>query len=197
MDENTKKWLEFLNPESLKSNLTLSSLYIASFESLKDYIVENVKSFYNTGFDGEKLIYSEDYELNVKKRDKNITLASIDWLKENGAIDEQDITIYNNLGQYRNRLAHELMNLMFDGLTENLPEKFAELIAFKIKIEKWWILNIDIPTNPDFDAKADIKESDIVSSTQIFTQIIFDMLLGNEEEANFYRNSIIEKLNNK
>lgn len=57
MDENIQKsWERFLNPESLKENLVISSLYITSFEILKDSIISKIKDFFIEGID-EKVLY--------------------------------------------------------------------------------------------------------------------------------------------
>ncbi|MBI2271139.1 MAG: hypothetical protein HYU69_12405 [Bacteroidetes bacterium] len=62
----------------------------------------------------------------------------------------------------------------------------------RVKIEKWWILNIDIPTNPDFDSSPEIKEDEIMTSSQIWNQIIFDMLSGDEKKASFYKKEFLK-----
>jgi len=43
--EDTDKWLKFLDPDNLKDQLIFSALYIATFESFKDFIVDEVKFF--------------------------------------------------------------------------------------------------------------------------------------------------------
>jgi len=48
---HTDSWTKFLNPESLQSNLILASSFIASYETLKDSIVERIKDFYTHGWD--------------------------------------------------------------------------------------------------------------------------------------------------
>lgn len=53
------------------------------------------------------------------------------------------------------------MDLLFEGLPEELPEKFLQLIILRVKIEKWWVFNIEIPTNPDFDAQEEISEENM------------------------------------
>ncbi|WP_439474807.1 hypothetical protein [Algoriphagus formosus] len=186
--EYRDKWLKFLDPENLKDNLIFSSLFIASFEAFKDHIVEEVKSFFSTGFNEDGLIISENYSKSVGNLAKSKVKASLLWLKESGAIESQDLDIFNDLLLYRNKLAHELMDLLFEGLPQELPEKFTQLIKLKIKIEKWWIVNFEIPTNPDFDYKPEIKEEDIITPTQIFNQLIFDMLSGDEKRASYYKN---------
>lgn len=193
--DNIDKWLKFLDPENLKGNLMFSSLYIASFESFKDYVVDEVKFFFYNGFKDGEFTFSNEYNTKVKILDKSLLKATLLWLKDLEAIDEKDIETYDELRQYRNKLSHELMTLLFEGLPQELPEKFAQLIALRVKIEKWWIMNIEIPTNPDFDASTEVKEEDIMSSSQIFSQLIFDMLSGDEKRASYYQNEFKQRFN--
>ena len=46
MNENAKKMLELLNPEIFKTNLILSSIFIAYFENSTDYIIDQPRSFF-------------------------------------------------------------------------------------------------------------------------------------------------------
>lgn len=85
------------------------------------------------------------------------------------------------------------MTLLFEGLPEELPLMFSKLIQIRVKIEKWWVLNIDIATNSDFDNSSDIKESDIVTGSEMTNQIIFDMLSGDDKKATFYRDEFMKK----
>lgn len=195
--DNIDKWLKFLDPENLKGNLMFSSLFIASFEAFKDYVVDEVKFFFNNGFADGEFTFSEEYNTKVKALDKSILKATLLWLKDLEAIDEKDIETFDELRQYRNKLSHELMTLLFEGLQQELPEKFARLMALRVKIEKWWIMNIEIPTNPDFDANTEIKEEDIMTSSQIFNQLIFDMLSGDEKKASYYQTEFKKRFETK
>ncbi len=194
--ENVDKWLKFLNPNNLKENLMFSSLYIASFEAFKDYVIEEVKFFFNVGFSNKEFAFSEEYNVKVRAKDKSIIKATLLWLKENDAIEDKDIAIYDNLREYRNKLSHELMSLIFEGLSDELPEKFSQLILLRVKIEKWWIMNIEIPTNPDFNSDSEIKEEDITTSSQLFNQLIFDMLSGDETKEKYYQEEFKKRFNN-
>ena len=196
-EDNTGKWLKFLDPENLKDKLIFSSLYIATFESFKDYVVEEVKFFFNTGFSDGEYTFSKEYNSKVLSKDKSVLKATLYWLKNFGAIEDRDIEIFNELRKYRNKLSHELMGLLFEGLPEELPEKFIQLIKLRVKIEKWWILNIEIPTNPDFNAQTEISENDIITSSQMFNQIILNMLSEDEKKANFYINELKKNIKNE
>lgn len=181
---------DYLNPEKLKNKLIISSLFIASFESLKDYIVEELKFFYNIGFSGDKYILSKEYTKDVLEKDKSVLKASLLWFKDNGALSDEDLMIFDRLRAYRNKLSHELMRLLFDDLLDNISEDFNKLLEIRIKIEKWWILNIEIPTNPDFDNREEITEDDITTPSQMIYKLILDMLSEDYDTAHFYINEM-------
>ncbi len=187
-NDNIDKWLDFLDPENFKGNLMISSLFIASFESFKDYVVEEVRFFFNTGFENGEYTFDPTYNTKIIAKDRSPIKASLLWLEEMGAISSQDIGEYDNFRQFRNKLSHELMDLLFEGLPEKLPNMFVKLIDLRIKIEEWWILNIEIPANPDFDSEEDINEEGITTSTQIFYRLFKDMLSGDEKKASYYQN---------
>jgi hypothetical protein len=195
MSDNVDKWINFLDPENLKGSLIFSSLYIATFESFKDYVIDEVKFFFYEGIkDGQDMI-SPKYDSAVKSKDKSILKSSLLWLKDMEAIEEADVEIFDELRKYRNKLSHELMELLFEGLSDEFPEKFSKLIQLRIKIEKWWILNIEIPTDLDFDLDQEVNEDNIFTSSQIFHRLILDMLSGDEEKASYYKNELKKTFN--
>lgn len=191
--ENIDNWIKFLNPENLKDNLMFSSLYIATFEAFKDYVVDEVKLFYNNGIEDGEYIFSEKYNLNVIKLDKSILKASLLWLRNLTVIDDNDIETFDELRQYRNKLSHELMTLLFEDLLKELPQKFVKLRTLRVKIEKWYIMNIEIPTNPYFEGKSEINEENIITSSQVFNQLFSDILSGDEKKASYYQNELKKK----
>jgi hypothetical protein len=180
------KWIEFLKPENLKGNLISCSLYIATYESFKDYVIDEVKFFFNTGFTGDEFIFSPRYKTSVLDKNKSVLAASLLWLKEQEAISEADIDSFEDLRKYRNKLAHKMIDLLFEGSFDDFPQNLAALINLRVKIEKWWVLNIEIPTNPDFHATDDVSENDIQTSSEILYKIILDILSGDEEASNYY-----------
>ncbi len=194
-NQNLENWMRFLNPENLRGNLMLSSLYIAFFESFKDYFVSSVRGFYTTGFSGDKEIISKDYNLKVKSKSKNLTEATLLWFKEGNAITDNDLAIFEELRKCRNKCAHDLMNLLFDGLSEDLPEKFNQLFHLWVKIEKWWIINIEIPTETGEDNVSEINGDEIIAHSQVIKKLIFDVLAGDEKQLSYYRDQILKSSN--
>ena len=60
------------------------------------------------------------------------------------------------------------------------------------KIEKWWILNVEIPTNPDLD-RMEISEEGIVPGQIMTLRLLLDIALGAENESKFYYNEFIKR----
>lgn len=170
-NKHFKDWEKFLNKEEVKSNLIRSSLYLFSYELLKNAIVDKIKDFYSMGFDENGYIYSEKYnEVIVHRRingKQNIFLSSLYWLEENGAITKDDITEIRAIREFRNTVAHKIDRILGDSdfnIDKNTEKKIFEFIR---KIEVWWIKEVEILTNPDFDGK-EIQDNDIISGSEIF-----------------------------
>lgn len=84
----SENWTQLLTPAVMQEKLISASLYITAFELLKESIIGRIRSFYRIGFDTE----SKEYETEVLSRKKNSSLyASLDWLSENGVMDEKEI----------------------------------------------------------------------------------------------------------
>ena len=187
--DNQAKWERFLDPEVLRPNLILASIYIAAFEILKNSIIERIRDFYISGFKENNWIISPEYKNNVLSKDKSPTYASLKWLKESEAINDDDIEKFNKIKEYRNLLAHEITKMMMEGLPPEFTERFNDMVALLDKIERWWIINVEIPTNPDFDGKHDeIDESGIVPGPIMSLRMMIDVALGSDETANYYIN---------
>lgn len=88
------EWERFLNPEVLRTNLMLASIYIASYEILKDSIIKPIKDFYVNGFKGDDYSIDPKYKSEVLNRNKSELYASLEWLKESKVITEDDMTLF-------------------------------------------------------------------------------------------------------
>jgi len=193
MKENFDKWIKFLNPENLKDNLTFCSLYIMFYETTKDYVIDQVKDFYMIGYDKEQgYITDKKYKKEVLSKERNVLNASLLWFKDADAISYTDIEIFSDIRKYRNILAHEMLDKIFEGLDENFIQRFVELINFRINLERWWIINIDVPTS---DINKKIEEDQIISSSQILYRMIMDIISGNENSEYYYNEFIKYKEN--
>ena len=186
MSSVNEQWEQFLNPAVLKERLVSVSLYVTAFEILKDSIIGHIRSFYSTGFDSNGEIIDEKYKTKVLSKGKTVLDASINWLSENGVIDQDDIKLFERIRTTRNSLVHQLPSMVIGGKEFNHIERFPELIALLRKIEVWWVVNVEIPTNPDFDGK-EIDEEGIVPGPIMMLQLMLEVLSGNEKLLQQYR----------
>lgn len=179
-----KDWEKFLDPDSLKTNLVRASVYLASYELLKSAIVENPRGFINMGnpdpsTDGQK--YSEDVvSLNPKDR----LHASCLWFHKMGAIDDADITTIKDIRNHRNEIAHELLKYIGDSRYA-VNMQLLDSIHFLIgKIERWWIREIEMDVNPDYDHvdKNAIPDHEIQSGRMIMMDWIHKVIHGREDD---------------
>lgn len=188
MSSPTEQWEQLLTPAVMQEKLISASLYVTAFELLKESIIGRIRSFYMVGFDADGDVIEEKYETVVLSRNKNPLLASLDWLSENDVIDENDRQAFERIRTTRNLLAHELPSMVMGGKDFQHVERFQELVALLKKVEVWWVVNMEIPVNPDFDGK-EIDEEGIVPGPVLMLQMMLEVLSGNEELLKHYRAS--------
>ena len=79
--------------------------------------------------------------------------------------------------------------MLVDGLPSDINERLNDMVSLLDKIEKWWITNVEIPINPDFDdMSVDVK--DIIPGRIVSLNILFDVALGSDEKAMSYINEL-------
>ncbi len=193
MDDKIKQsWEHFLNPELLRAKLVVGSLYISAFEMLKSSIIERIRDFFSIGFNKNGPIIGEKYKKDVLSLNRNPLYASLSWLKNMNVINENDLMEFENIKKCRNEIAHEFVNFLFTGITVDPLTLFPKMTALLSKIETWWIVNVEIPTNPDFDGK-NIDENSIIPGPIMTLRLLTDIALGSEEESKYYYKFIKEK----
>jgi len=180
-----KAWGNFLNPDVMRPTLISIAIYIAGFEILKDSIIGRVKDFYSfiNGVKEDDGFTNPKYKSDVLSRNQNEVFACLDWLKSENVIDENDINVFSQTKAYRNDLAHRLHQLIgTEVIAIDFEKHFREIVILLRKIETWWVINFEIPTNPDFDGK-EIDESNIISGTMLSLQLMCEIALGSEEQS--------------
>ncbi len=170
----------------MQEKLVSASLYIAAYDLLKESIVGRIRSFYMVGFDESGEIVDEKYEKTVAARRKSILYASLDWLRENGVINESDCQAFERIRKTRNLLAHELLAIVTADKDCDHIERFEELVFLLKKIEVWWVVNVEIPVNSDFDGQ-EIDAEEIVPGPVLTLQMMLEVASGNEELLKQYR----------
>lgn len=184
--KNQQCWEEFLNPDVMRPRLISASIFIAGFESLKDAIVERIRSFFSNGFNAEGELIGPRYESEVLRRNRSPLYASLDWLKHNGVISDADIGAFDRVKMCRNRLAHRLLSCVgTEGMPPDFESSFQEMVILLRKIEVWWIVNVDLPTNPEFDG-SEVNEHEIIPGPVLGLQLLCDIALGSTEQSRSY-----------
>ena len=112
MDTNAGTWEGFLDPDVVRPSLFLATMFITTFEILKDSIVDRICDFYTSGFDQNGSIIDSDYQHKVVSRNRSILYASLDWLREHKVIDQSDLDSFERLKKTRNQLAHKLFDVV-------------------------------------------------------------------------------------
>ena len=186
MSSPTEQWEQLLTPALMQEKLISASLYIAAYDLLKESIIGRIRSFYMVGFNEDREIVGERYETAVAARNKSILYASLDWLEENEVIDKSDCEAFERIKKTRNVLAHELLAIVTAGKDIGHIERFQELVSLLKKIEVWWVVNVEIPVNPDFDEKK-IDEEGIVPGPVLMLQMMLEVASGNDELLKHYQ----------
>jgi hypothetical protein len=188
-----ESWEQFLNPQELRYGLIGASLYLTAWETLKAAVIDRVRDFYWCGFDENGDKTSPEYETRVLARSKSKLKASLLWFQEAGAIDEADIQRVERVRELRNDIAHHLPEFI-TGQREVQAERLIHLCEFVGKIERWWLRNVELPINPDFDDQdiSAIPDSEMMSGRMIFLRLLFEIATGDEEESMKYYKGFIQ-----
>jgi hypothetical protein len=181
--DNTKnRWEEFLDPDVLRGRLISASIYIAAFEMLRESIIGRIETFFSEGFDENGPIISAEYREKVLSRNLSPLYASLAWLRENNVIDDADLSEFETLKKCRNNLAHELAGVIAGSVSIAYLEQLPRVAEMLRKIETWWIVNVEIPINPDFE-DAEIDEAGILPGPVLSLQMMVQVALGSPEES--------------
>jgi hypothetical protein len=89
MNTATNRWERFLDPDVVRPSLFLATMFITTFEILKDSVVDRIRGFYTNGLDKNGSIVGPEYQTEVASRNKSVLYASLDWLLEHEVIDDQ------------------------------------------------------------------------------------------------------------
>lgn len=170
-EDVVKAWEKFLDPQKLKRSLIEASIFITAYELLKEEIIDPPKSFFIYGGE-DQLENRREYEKEVKALHKKDTfIASCLWLENQGAITGREVELILQIREHRNAIVHELPKLVASNelqVDKRLLECLNELAT---KVSRWWALEVDVPTNPDFD-HVQVKEENVQTGLMMFMQVV-------------------------
>ena len=186
MSTHEDRWERFLDPDVVRPSLFMATMFITTFEILKDSIVTRIRDFYSDGFNENGQTVSPQYEAKVMSRNKSAVYASLNWLHESQAIDDEDLKIFERLKKTRNLVAHQLFEVVTGQAESNHTADFPVLVELLRKIEVWWVVNVEVPTNPDF-SEEEIDEQGIVPGAILSLQMLLEVATGNTELLETWR----------
>lgn len=178
MTTQADAWERFLDPEAVRPSLFLATMFIATFEILKDSIVDRIRDFYANAWDENGPAVSLEYQRRVLSRNKSVVYASLDWLVESGAINEQDLETFQKVKKARNRLAHKLFAVVTGQMDSDHESQFPVLVTLLRKIEVWWVVNMEIGLDTD-DGDQEIDEDGIDPGPILSLQMLIEVASGN------------------
>lgn len=164
----------------------MATMFITTFEILKNSIVDRIRDFYSIGWaeDGETI--SPEYKEKVLSRDKSPVYASLNWLHEYQVINDDDLKIFEQLKNTRNLVAHQLFDIVTGQAESNHTEQFQVLVELLRKIEVWWVVSVELATDPDY-ADAEVDEEGIVPGAILSLQMLLEVVSGNTELLDAWR----------
>ncbi|MBT3065291.1 hypothetical protein [Rhodoferax sp. U11-2br] len=180
MSSYEERWERFLNPELVRPSLFMATMFITTFEILKNSAIDRIRDFFSTGWSEEGSTVSQEYETKVLSRNRSALYASLSWVHEYQVINDQDLETFELLKKTRNLLAHKLFEVVTGQTESNHTDQFPVLVELLRKIEVWWVVNVEIPSNPDY-ADADVDEEGIVPGPILSLQMLLEVASGNTE----------------
>jgi hypothetical protein len=184
-----KQWEDLLTPAVMQDRLISASLYLTSYEMLKESIIRRIRDVYCIGFDADGPTISQDYQEEVLSLHKSPLYASLKWLQDAEVINQADVQTFEELKRLRNLLAHELSLIVFTGKEVALMDRMRELMDLLRKIEIWWVINVEIATDPDFDGR-EINPDKVTPGPVLMMQMIFEVLSGNKSLLEHYKQAV-------
>ena len=80
-------------------------------------------------------------------------------------------------------MTHQMLHAIAEG-GERYLIQLMELYKLFCKIERWWILEMEIPLGDEIPPDKEIKEEDVMSGNMIILNVMID-ILANDSNANY------------
>jgi hypothetical protein len=189
MDEQREQayrgWSKFLNPEVLRTNLITASIFLATYEMLRASVIDRIRNFFTHDFDENGGIVSEDYQAKVLSLDKSPLRASLLWLKGMSVLDDSDIAHVDQIREHRNALAHDLPKFLGTAEAEINLQLLVGMYELVTKIDRWWIREVELATDPDHDGR-EVADEDIASGNMLCIQLMIQVATGEDSAATIW-----------
>lgn len=192
MDEKDviDKMNRLMDQSYLRQTLSFFGLYISLYENFIETVVARVESFLCLEIDSVhngkiKYKHVDSYKEEVKNRivdekgNKDTTKATMLWFVDLGAINQDEYELFLDLKSRRNSLVHDMADHVWNGVTESDIQSLISLFDLSVKLDKWWINEIEVPIMGIHDLNAEEKDRVFSLNMMFFWQMI-QALLGIE-----------------
>lgn len=187
MADTREAWSAFLNPEIVRAKLISAGLFLIAHEILLDSILRHPRFFFSDTFTAaDGFLPSPEYTAKVLALDpkgKNDPLrGSIAWWRTMDTIDEADETAIRLVTDARNNIAHEMTGMISGAKPPEFSEHFGTLMGLVNKIEKWWIINVEVATDSDWNGD-EVDDAGVVPGPAWMMDMLVQVALGEGDEA--------------
>ena len=153
--------------EILRKNILAASAFSMAYEILrKDIIINRIKDFLS-----DSDFYDYKTEVLLLDEKERPLEASLEWLKQMNAINDEDIESFKSIKDCRNFLVHETFHFISESTSKfDINKKFEEMVNLLRKIDRWWIV-----TGGDC---SDLDQEQIEPGSISIFQILLDSTIG-------------------
>lgn len=162
-------------PEAVEHELVMAGLFLAAYELLRSSIIDQPRRFFThaPGSPSQIAEGEASYRAEVLSLHQSRLMASVLWHVKIGALDDTDRLTLETFREHRNLLAHELPRFLVDDRHTVQVDLISSVQLLVAKVDRWWILNVHVPTDPSFDGHTPPPE-DVSSGTMVLLQYLVD-----------------------
>lgn len=213
-DAPTEEWIKKEYPKmygalfgdglQVRQELMAASLFIMTFECLRESVEGHFKSFFMMDFeigkDGKfiyaendkfrevKEKYQEQYRVLAKRlsgadvKRVNIFQAACAWFYDMGGLSDDDMIVITSSIALRNDFAHELYKWLMDDKLPRLGKNFVNgPLSLHFKISNWWIRNFEQSIAPeDYEQYSEEDMQSAASMNAHFLQLLINKTFPEE-----------------
>ena len=168
-------------PATIRINLIRASLFLAAYEILRSEIVHRVRSFFVDEFDEAGSSNVIEYETHVLSLDSHLLEASCKWLISMDVLTSNDVCEIQNLRGIRNRIAHDLPNLLLSPAHDVARIHLDRIRHLVTVVGKFWG-SVAADLDPQFD-NVRVDYDGIQSGSSIILNYIIEVTNEDSERG--------------
>lgn len=137
-----QQWMAMFTPDVVRGRLIRAGLFSLAYELLEAAVIRRLRDFYADFNDGQ-FRPGPDYRTEVlvldPKGKEDPLRASLAWLIKSDVISEDDRDAFWRVKNARNKVAHELAQIVGGSEPEVFEVHFATILNLTNQIQRWWV----------------------------------------------------------